>query len=60
MSSAAKEETDPAMKPAAEKRKRLPRSIRKHIRRAKAALRRELASADAEKAIEQLVMRLRK
>jgi hypothetical protein len=48
------------MKPAAEKRKRLPRSIRKHIRRAKAALRRELASADAEKAIEQLVMRLRK
>ena len=60
MSNAAKEEADPAMKPAAEKRKRLPRSIRKHIRRAKAALRREHASADAEKAIEQLVMRLRK
>jgi hypothetical protein len=50
----------PAMKPAEEKRKRLPRSVRKHIRRAKAALRREHASADAEKAIEELVMRLRK
>jgi hypothetical protein len=49
----------PAMKPAEEKRKRLPRSVRKHIRRAKAALRREHASADAEKAIEQLVMKLR-
>jgi len=60
VSSAAKEESDPAMKPAEEKRKRLPRSVRKHVRHAKAALRREHASADAEKAIEQLVMRLRK
>ena len=60
MSSTAKEEPGSAMKPANKKRKRLPRSIRKHIRRAKAALRREHASADAEKAIEQLVMRLRK
>jgi hypothetical protein len=37
----------------------VPQSVRKHIRRAKAALRREHASTDAEKAIEQLVMKLR-
>jgi hypothetical protein len=48
------------VKPAEEKRKRLPRSVRKHLRHAKAALRREHTSADAEKAIEQLLMRLRK
>jgi hypothetical protein len=57
--SAAKEEPEPAVKPAEEKRKRLPRSVRKHLRHAKAALRREHTSADAEKAIEQLLMRLR-
>jgi hypothetical protein len=42
------------------KKTRLPRSLRKHVRRAKAALRREHTAADAEKAIEQLVTRLRK
>ena len=60
VSSAAKKEPDPVMKPAEEKRERLPRSVCKHLRDAKAALRREHASADAEKAIEQLVIRLRK
>lgn len=48
------------MKTAEEEKKRLPRSVRKHVRHAKAALRREHASADAEKAIAQLMMRLRK
>jgi hypothetical protein len=42
------------------KKKRLPRSVRKHVRLAKAALRREHDSAEAEKAIQQLVARLRK
>lgn len=42
------------------KRVRLPHSVRKHVRRAKAALRREHTAADAEKAIQQLVQRLRR
>jgi hypothetical protein len=47
-------------KPKKETKKRLPRSVRKHVRRTKAALRREHGEAEAEKAIEQLVSRLRK
>ena len=39
--------------------KRLPRSIRKHIRRQKAQLRRQLSAAEASRAIDQLVRRLR-
>lgn len=53
VSSAAKEEPDPVVKPAEEKRKRLPRSVCKHVRHAKTALRHEHTSGDAEKAIEQ-------
>ena len=59
VSSAAKDERKPSVKSAEGKRKRLPQSIRKHLRSAKAALRREHAPADAEKAIAQLVTRLR-
>ncbi len=56
---AAKTTSKPVTKPAAGKRKRLPRSVRKHLRRTKAALRREHATADAEREIQQLVARLR-
>jgi hypothetical protein len=43
----------------AEKKTRLPRSVRKHVRETKAALRREHPPAEAERAIAQLVARLR-
>lgn len=60
MTSVVSSKSDPAVKPKGEKKKRLPRSVRKHIRHAKAALRREHNSADAKKAIEQLMTRLGK
>jgi hypothetical protein len=41
------------------KPKRLPKSVRHHIRKTKAALRREHPPAEAEKAIQQLVQRVR-